>query len=436
MRRSLSRKASSRGGGRGAVRGDAGRAARRARAAASESIAEPRRDEGGQDPAPTRAAAVSPPCRRAARGAERAAARAAGGVRGATEAAEAARAAARRRFRGRHRLGPGRGAGVREPAHRGHPDSPLRPGHRARHLLAPSRGPARSRTGERYAPIQHLPEAGASMEIYNSPLSEYACSGSSTATRSRRPTPSSSGRPSSATSSTAPRSSSTSSSSPASRSGDRRSRLTLLLPHGYEGNGPEHSSAKLERFLQLAAQENIRVANCTTAAQYFHLLRRQALDATARPLVVMTPKGLLRLKQARSTLDDLAEGGFEPVIDDPRRRPRGGDGARALLGQALLRHRRPRGAGRSDAVAVARLEQLYPFPVEAAAALTAAYPNLRELVWARRSRRTWERGARSATGSRRPPRRHPGALRRPPLACEPERGLSDRAPARAGPDRP
>ena len=69
--------------------------------------------------------------------------------------------------------------------------------------------------------------------------------------------------------------------------------LTLLLPHGYEGNGPEHSSAKLERFLQLAAQENIRVANVTTAAQYFHLLRRQALDATARPLIVMTPKGLL-----------------------------------------------------------------------------------------------------------------------------------------------
>ena len=77
------------------------------------------------------------------------------------------------------------------------------------------------------------------------------------------------------------------------------SRLTLLLPHGYEGNGPEHSSARLERFLQLAAQENIRIANCTTAAQYFHLLRRQALDATARPLVVMTPKGLLRVRRRR-----------------------------------------------------------------------------------------------------------------------------------------
>ena len=95
------------------------------------------------------------------------------------------------------------------------------------------------------------------------------------------------------------------------------SRLGMLLPHGYEGNGPEHSSARLERFLQLAAQENIRVANCTTAAQFFHLLRRQALDATARPLVVMTPKGLLRLRQATSTAEDLSAGSFQPVIDDP-----------------------------------------------------------------------------------------------------------------------
>src|SRR5206468_5054334 len=94
------------------------------------------------------------------------------------------------------------------------------------------------------------------------------------------------------------------------------SRLTLLLPHGYEGIGPEHSSARLERFLQLAAQENIRIANCTTSAQYFHLLRRQALDPTARPLVVMTPKGLLRLKQAGASLDDLASGEFHPLLDN------------------------------------------------------------------------------------------------------------------------
>src|SRR5438093_3120380 len=93
-------------------------------------------------------------------------------------------------------------------------------------------------------------------------------------------------------------------------------RLTLLLPHGYEGNGPEHSSARLERFLQLAAQENIRVANPSTPAQYFHLLRPQALDAAGRPPIVMTPKGLLRSKQASSTLHDLADGSFRQVIDD------------------------------------------------------------------------------------------------------------------------
>ena len=95
------------------------------------------------------------------------------------------------------------------------------------------------------------------------------------------------------------------------------SRLTLLLPHGYEGNGPEHSSARLERFLQLAAQENVRIVNATTAAQFFHLLRRQALDPSARPLIVMTPKGLLRLKEATSTLQDLAEGSFRPVLEEP-----------------------------------------------------------------------------------------------------------------------
>src|SRR2546430_7966058 len=101
----------------------------------------------------------------------------------------------------------------------------------------------------------------------------------------------------------------------------RRPPRSTLFPYTTlfrsEGNGPEHSSARLERFLQLAAQENLRIANCTTSGQYFHLLRRQALDATARPLVVMTPKGLLRLKQAGSTLEDLASGEFRPVLDDP-----------------------------------------------------------------------------------------------------------------------
>ena len=159
------------------------------------------------------------------------------------------------------------------------------------------------------------------------------------------------------------------------------SRLTLLLPHGYEGNGPEHSSARLERFLQQGAQDNIRIANCTTAAQFFHLIRRQALDATARPLIVMTPKGLLRLKQASSTLEDLATGMFQPVIPDPIA---GTDVRRLVLCSGKLYYdivghdERPGATG----VAVARLEQLYPFPVDAVATLIATLPRLEEIVWA------------------------------------------------------
>jgi len=158
-------------------------------------------------------------------------------------------------------------------------------------------------------------------------------------------------------------------------------RLTLLLPHGYEGNGPEHSSARLERFLQLAAQENIRIANCTTSAQYFHLLRRQALDATARPLVVMTPKGLLRLKQAGASLDDLANGEFHPLLDDTTAYR---DVVTRLVlcqGKVYYDIAGHEGRGNAGRVAIARLEQLYPFPTEQAKALVAGYTNLREVVW-------------------------------------------------------
>jgi 2-oxoglutarate dehydrogenase E1 component len=158
--------------------------------------------------------------------------------------------------------------------------------------------------------------------------------------------------------------------------------LTLLLPHGYEGNGPEHSSGRLERFLQLAAQENIRVANPSTSAQYFHLLRDQALVAAGRPLVVMTPKGLLRLKAASSSLADLAAGAFQPVIDDPAAARH--DVRRLVLCSGkvyydIVGHEARAAAPR---VAVARLEQLYPFPVDAYVQLVASYPALEEIVWA------------------------------------------------------
>jgi 2-oxoglutarate dehydrogenase E1 component len=160
------------------------------------------------------------------------------------------------------------------------------------------------------------------------------------------------------------------------------SRLTLLLPHGYEGNGPEHSSARLERFLQLAAQENLRIVNCTTAAQYFHLLRRQALDVVARPLIVVTPKGLLRLKDATSTVADLAEGSFRPVLDDAAADKPGIRRLVLCAGKVYYDIAGHEERGNAGTVAIARVEQLYPFPTDAARELIASYPSLDEVVWA------------------------------------------------------
>ena len=215
-------------------------------------------------------------------------------------------------------------------------------------------------------------------------------------------------------------------------------RLTLLLPHGYEGNGPEHSSARLERFLQLAAQENIRVANCSTSGQYFHLLRRQALDAAGRPLIVMTPKGLLRLKQASSTLADLAEGTFRPVIDDSERRPRRGDAARASARGRSTTTSSATSSGRARRTSRSRGSsssiRSRSTPTRRS---SRAYPNLREVVWAQEEPQNM--GAwRTIRHRLEEPLRGQGiplTLRRPALAREPERGLPDRAPARAGPHR-
>jgi 2-oxoglutarate dehydrogenase E1 component len=238
-----------------------------------------------------------------------------------------------------------------------------------------------AQNGQAYAPIQNLNEAAASFEIHNSPLSEEACLGFEYGYSVAAPEALVAWE---------------------AQFGDfvngaqvaidqfivsglskwgQTSRLTLLLPHGYEGNGPEHSSARLERFLQLAAQENIRIANCTTAAQYFHLLRRQALDPSARPLVVMTPKGLLRLKQAASGLSELAESSFRPVLGDATV-----DSARVrrlvlCSGKVYYDLVGHESRGQADWIAVGRLEQLYPFPVTEAAALVQSFPQLEEVVW-------------------------------------------------------
>ena len=159
--------------------------------------------------------------------------------------------------------------------------------------------------------------------------------------------------------------------------------LVLLLPHGAEGAGPDHSSARLERFLQLAAELNIRIANCTTAAQYFHLLRRQAklLVTDPLPLVLMTPKSLLRHPLARSSPDDLAAGRWLPVIGDPSAKP---DLVRRLIlcsGKVyydIVTHEQRR--SRAD-IAIARVEQLYRFPLDDIEELIQQYGGLRDVVW-------------------------------------------------------
>jgi 2-oxoglutarate dehydrogenase E1 component len=237
-------------------------------------------------------------------------------------------------------------------------------------------------TAETFTPMQHLDGATASFEVFNSPLSEYACVGFEYGYSAAAPEALVLWEAQYGDFANGAQIVIDQFISSALSKWRETSRLTLLLPHGYEGNGPEHSSARLERFLQLAAQENLRIVNCTTAAQYFHLLRRQALDANARPLVVMTPKGLLRLKNASSTLVDLTDGTFRPVIDD--------DGVdkpavRRLVLCAgkiyydLLGHEAHAAA---HGVAVARIEQLYPFPTDAARELIASYPSLEEVVWA------------------------------------------------------
>jgi 2-oxoglutarate dehydrogenase E1 component len=159
----------------------------------------------------------------------------------------------------------------------------------------------------------------------------------------------------------------------------RMSGLVLLLPHGYEGQGPEHSSARVERFLQLCAEDNLQVANCTTAAQYFHLLRRQLRRRFRAPLVVFTPKSLLRDPRAASATAELAGGCFRPVLDDAA--VPDGAARRVLVSSGkvyydLLERREARAAARGGVrdVALVRLEELYPWPAEALAEALARQP--------------------------------------------------------------
>ena len=158
--------------------------------------------------------------------------------------------------------------------------------------------------------------------------------------------------------------------------------VVLLLPHGYEGQGPEHSSARLERFLQLCAEDNMTVAYCSTPAQYFHLLRRQALQANRRPLVCMQPKSLLRLPQASSQLDALAHGTFDAVIDDPITSRDRDEVRRVVFCSGKLYYDLVLSSSRNPQVALVRVEELYPWPQGAITRVMEHYPSVEQVVWA------------------------------------------------------
>jgi 2-oxoglutarate dehydrogenase E1 component len=238
------------------------------------------------------------------------------------------------------------------------------------------------RTGQPHTPMQHLPGVPVPFELYNSPLSEYACLGFEYGYAVEAQDALVLWE---------------------AQFGDfangaevvidqfliaglakwgESSRLTLLLPHGYEGQGPEHSSARLERFLALGAEGNIRVANCTTPAQYFHLLRRQARHTEIRPLVVMTPKSLLRLPAATSQLDDLVLGKFRTVLWD-RDRTWPERVTRLILCSGKIYYDIAASPLRAETprVKIGRVELLYPFPGTEIGEYARRYPNLKEVVW-------------------------------------------------------
>ena len=236
-------------------------------------------------------------------------------------------------------------------------------------------------TGETITPLANLPGVTASFEIYNSPLSETAVMGFEYGFSVAAPDELvlweaqygdfanvaqpivdqfiSAGR----------------------AKWRQESGLVLLLPHGYEGQGPEHSSARLERYLQLAAEENMVVAYPSTPGQYFHALRRQALRRPLRPLVLMQPKSLLRMKEATVKLEELTTGSFRPVIDDPSMTDRRDQVQRLVFCTGKIYYDLIAAANRPQNVAIIRVEELAPWPRELGE-IVDLYPNVEEVVWA------------------------------------------------------
>ncbi len=240
-------------------------------------------------------------------------------------------------------------------------------------------------TGETYIPLQHLSEARASFSIFNSPLSEAGALGFEYGYSVHAPDALVLWEAQFGDFANAAQVIIDQFISSARAKWRQLSSLVLLLPHGYEGQGPEHSSARLERYLQLAAEDNWRVANCSTAAQYFHLLRLQAFDLKRhpRPLVIMTPKSLLRHPSSAARLEELTQATFQPVIDDQKALTHAKDIRRVVLctGKIAIDLLSHESRSQAEDVAIVRVEMLYPFQAEALSRVLANYPNADEVVW-------------------------------------------------------
>ena len=239
------------------------------------------------------------------------------------------------------------------------------------------------RTNAKYVPLQHIADAKASFEIYNSPLSEYACLGFEYGYGGVLPNALVLWEAQFGDFNNGAQIIIDQFIAAGAAKWGEDTRLTLLLPHGYEGAGPEHSSARLERFLQLSAEGNIRIANCSTSSQYFHLLRAQAKAVSAYPLVIMTPKSLLRNRASFGTLDELVDCRFRTIIDDARFAADRGPVERLLLCTGKIYHDlvADPAFGKMQRTAVLRVEMLSPLPKVKLLEAINAYPNLKRIVW-------------------------------------------------------
>jgi 2-oxoglutarate dehydrogenase E1 component len=242
-------------------------------------------------------------------------------------------------------------------------------------------------SGDEYVPLQEIPQASASFAVYNSPLSESSALGFEYGYSVHAPEALVIWEAQFGDFANVAQVIIDQFIAAAMAKWRQRSGLMLLLPHGYEGQGPEHSSARLERYLQLAADNNLRVANLSRAAQYFHLLRLQAatLSTDRRPLVLMTPKSLLRHPRASASLSELTHGRFHPVIDDPVAEHHEDKVERLVFcsGKVTIDLQTARETRQHDGgnVAIASVELLYPFPRPEIENVIQRYPNIREVVW-------------------------------------------------------